>query len=590
MELSWRIAAVIGCVALALCVAFAVLWPHRSRPGELTPLANTARITKLPEYRRAQRRNAISVWSGIALLVVGFGAAVVATSRPTGLPSLDRRSEVAAPQDIMVCVGAPVSDAAVATTLQHFADSAREFRTERIGLTSANRRVVPLTRDYEYAAAEFTAYVRQVKRSDAKPFVAPVRYAEYVPNVDDLLALCMTGFPSATSTSATRRSLLYVGPDTPNGNHGQLFSGTRLRDLATANKIQVNALIVGGGDGDGTMSELVRDTGGRSHPAATDVQASLRDISSHPPQTDSTSRPAKPVETPDLALLVALLAVCGAAWWHHRGAGHTGWKTWRWAGFGAAALLLIAAAARPTIGTAVPPPQTVGAQDPNIFLVVDRSPSMAAPGPDGRSREAAVSADIAQVVDRYPNARFAVVGFASGPALEWPLSADVWSMKPVVTTAVTYPVPELASTDAGAASTVLRYQLLGAAQRYPDAKNLVYYFGAGARESATPPREFDLPAGLVAGGAVIGYGSDGTPTLRAVAQQIGVPYLQRAEAGVRADALTDVARPGQQPAGPAGSATELYWALTGPAAILLLIELFLTLRDAARTRLDRVRL
>ncbi|MGX9672626.1 hypothetical protein [Mycobacterium sp. HM-7] len=586
MELSWPIAAIIGCVALAACVAFAVLWPHRSQAGELRPLANTGRLTKLPEYLRAQRRNAISVWSAIALLVVGFGAAVVATARPSGLPSLDRQSEAAAPQDIMVCVGAPLSDAAVRTALQYFADSAREFRTERIGLTSANRRVIPLTRDYQYAAAEFVAYARQVKRSDPKPFVAPVRYAEYTPNIDDLLALCMTGFPSVTSTSPTRRSLIYVGPEAPNGNDGQLFSGARIRDLAATDKIQVNALIVG--DSAGTVSELVRGTGGRSHPAATDVVASLRDISSHPPQRDSASNSVRPIETPDIALLVALLAVCGAAWWRYRGPERAGWKTWHWAGFGLAALLLIAAATRPTIGTSVPPPQTAGALDPNVFLVVDRSANMAAPGPDGGARAAALSSDLAQLIDRYPNARFAVVGFASGPALEWPLSADVWSLKPIVTTSVTYPVQEMA--DAGAASTVLRYQLLSAAQQYPDAKNLVYYLGAGTPESTTPQREFDLPEHLVAGGAVIGYGSDGVSALRAVAQQIGVPYVERAGAGVPAEALTDVARPIQRPAAPADSGTELYWAFSGPAAILLLIELFLTLRAAARTRLDRVRL
>jgi hypothetical protein len=254
-----------------------------------------------------------------------------------------------------------------------------------------------------------------------------------------------------------------------------------------------------------------------------------------------------------------------------------------------AVLLLIAAVIRPTIGTTVPPPQTVGAFEPNIFLVVDRSSNMAAPGPDGRTRAAAASADIAQLIDRYPTARFAVVGFASGPALEWTLSADAWSLKPVVTTPVTYRTPELTDTDAGAASTVLRYQLLSAVQQYPDAKNLVYYLGAGTPESAIPQREFDLPDGVVAGGAVIGYGDDAVSTLRTVAQQIGVPYVQRTDAGLPADAFPDVVRPAQQPTGAAQSATELYWALSGLAAALLLIELFLALREAARTRLDRVR-
>lgn len=596
MELSWPIAAIIGCVALAACVAFAVLWPHRSQPGELRPLANTSRLTALPEYRRAQRRNAISVWSAIVLLVVSFGAAVVATARPTGLPTLEHRSEAAPPQDIMICVGAPVSDATVSATLRYFADAAREFRTERIGLTSANRRVVPLTRDYQYAAAEFTAYSHQIKSSDVKPFVAPVRYTDYSPNIDDLLALCMTGFPSAATTPSSprtatpRRSLIYVGPES-NSTVGQLFNGARLRDLAAAGKIQVNALIAGASAG--TVAELVHDTAGRSHPGATDVAASLRDIGSHPPRADSTSVAATPLETPDLALLTALLALCAAAWWRRRGTGRADWKTRRWAGwagFGLAAVLLIAAVTRPTIGGHAPPVQATDALEPNVFLVVDRSSNMTAPGPDGRSRAAAASSDIAQLIDRYPSARFAVVGFASDPSLEWPLSADVWSLKPVVTTPVTYSAPELTGIDAGAASTVLRYQLLSAVQQYPDAKNLVYYLGAGTSESPIPQREFDLPDGVVSGGAVIGYGSDGVPALRAVAQQIGVPYVPRAEAGIPAEALADVARPRGQPAGPTDTGTELYWTLSGLAAVLLLAELFLTLRDAARARLDRVRL
>ncbi|OBJ37899.1 hypothetical protein A5630_03415 [Mycolicibacterium mucogenicum] len=310
----------------------------------------------------------------------------------------------------------------------------------------------------------------------------------------------------------------------------------------------------------------------------------------HPPPANRTNVAAKPVETPDVALLVALLAAGGAAWWRRRSSEHAEWRTWRWAGFGMAALLLIAAATRPTIGATAPPPQTAGALEPNVFLVLDRSSNMAAPGPDGRSRAAEASADIAQLVDRYPTARFAVVGFASGPALEWPLSADAWSLKPVVTTPVTYPTPELSHVDAGAAGTVLRYQLLSAVQQYPDAKNLVYYLGAGTSESATPQREFDLPEGVVAGGAVIGYGDDAAPTLRTVAQQIGVPYVQRGEAGLPDTALTDVARPVPQAAGSAYRGTELYWALSGLAAALLLVELFVTLREAARTRLDRVRL
>ena len=313
MGLTWWAAVITGCVALAACVAFALLWPHRNRPGALIPLANTSRLTRLPEYRRARRRHTITVWSAIVLVLVGFCGAVLATARPTGLPSLARRSDAAGPQDIMVCVGAPVTDATVSKALQFFADSVREFRTERIGLTSANRRVIPLTRDYQYAAAQFIAYAHEQRRNDAEPFVAPVSYTDYVPGVDDLLALCMTGFPAFTTKSTQPRSLVYVGPDTSAQSDAPMFSGSRLRDLAAAGGIQVNAL--GVGTGSGSVDALVRDTGGRSYPADADVTAALRDVRSHPPRANTRSVTTNPAETPDVALLTALLLVAIWSGW-----------------------------------------------------------------------------------------------------------------------------------------------------------------------------------------------------------------------------------------------------------------------------------
>ncbi|MCV7069125.1 hypothetical protein H7H51_31500, partial [Mycolicibacterium farcinogenes] len=44
-----------------------------------------------------------------------FGSAVVVTARPTGMPSWTRTTQVATPEDIMVCVGGPVTDPAVST-------------------------------------------------------------------------------------------------------------------------------------------------------------------------------------------------------------------------------------------------------------------------------------------------------------------------------------------------------------------------------------------------------------------------------------------------------------------------------------------
>jgi Ca-activated chloride channel family protein len=279
---------------------------------------------------------------------------------------------------------------------------------------------------------------------------------------------------------------------------------------------------------------------------------------------------------------------------------------WRWSGLTLAALLLLVAAARPVIGRDEQATVRVaGDGDPNVFLVVDRSADMRVEDlAGGRVRMAGARDDIAALIDRYPDARFAVIAFASRPSLDWPLSADTWSLRPVTSAMTPYSsAPDaVLQTNVGAAGNVLRYQLIGARQQYPRAQNLVFYLGAGATETQVPQRQFELPEGAVDGGAVLGYGSaeggpiPGTdvarsavdePALRGVADQIGVPYVPRDGATPLARVLGDqgtAIAPPPPVAAPAGR-TELYWAPAIGAAILILIELYLVLREFRRTRL-----
>ena len=216
-----------------------------------------------------------------------------------------------------------------------------------------------------------------------------------------------------------------------------------------------------------------------------------------------------------------------------------------------------------------------------------------------RSRMAAARADVAAVIDRYPGARFAVIGFASRAALERPLSPDVWSLRPVMSVEMPYASSpdDVQLGNAAAAGNLLRYQLIGAVQQYPLARNLVFYFGAGAAESRSPQGQFNLPDRAVDGGAVLGYGTAAAideQKLRAVSEQIGVPYVHRDAPGERSDgedtSPLDAALPTIDPttlgatvAPPAR--TELYWAFAIGAAVLLLVELYLVMREFRRTRM-----
>ncbi|MED5815856.1 hypothetical protein VST63_26145 [Mycolicibacterium sp. 050232] len=314
MDLIWWAVAIVGCLALAGCVGLVLLSKQTVDKDEFMPLANTRRLTRLPEYVRAARRRTVSAAVAMVLLTVAFAASTLIAARPTGLPSWGRTNQVATPEDIMVCVGGPLTDSAVGTTLRYFADRVGSFGIDRIGLTSANRRVVPLTRDYQYAAAQFAAFGQ---REGSRPFVAPVSYVDYATSVEDVLAMCLTGFPSFSEPSAQRRSMIYVGPESLDrpGDVAPLFGTDRLRDLAVTAGVQVNAITPGSGDG--PASELTRSTGGRWFSDAADVDAHLGEIRQHPPQAGSTGESAdvRSAETPGVPVLLALLAMAVLWWW-----------------------------------------------------------------------------------------------------------------------------------------------------------------------------------------------------------------------------------------------------------------------------------
>ncbi|BBW99707.1 peptidase [Mycolicibacterium moriokaense] len=301
------------------------------------------------------------------------------------------------------------------------------------------------------------------------------------------------------------------------------------------------------------------------------------------------------------AVLVAAQFIALRRW---RASGRSRTMLWRWLLVTFAALLLVFAAMRVVITEGdESAPRSAGDTEPTVFLVVDRSPNMAVEDIDGHSRMELARDDIEALIDRYPRARFAVIGFSSAPSLEWPLSADTWSLRPIAQTIDLYAYRQdgVTQTNAGAASTVLRYQLISAVQQYPRATTLVFYLGAGAPESSLPAREFALPADSVDGGAVLGYGTSAggripgsdiarSPvdevTLRTVADQLGVPYIARSGGALPTAELPEAGGATEPTAvvASAGSHTETYWLPALGAAVLILIELYLVLRDVRRSR------
>jgi hypothetical protein len=310
MDLRWWAVVIVACVALAAGIVVAVWRPVDTDARHFRPLANADRLTSLPGYVRAVRRRALTTAATLGLLTAVFVCALIAGARPTGLPTAAQDVESGQPEDIMVCAGAPASDAAVAATMRYFAGHATTLGTQRIGLTVPNRRVIPLTRDHQFASARFGEAAASGEPSDLAP---AVRYADYAQSVSDLLALCLTGFPEFEEPSAQRRSVIYVGPGdlrSADDPRPALFDADRLRTMAQAAGAQVNVLVTGpGGD---ELEALARDTGGRSFDAQSDVAGRLAEIRSNPPpptpDVATTVRAAAP-DSPDIPLAVAVLAV-----------------------------------------------------------------------------------------------------------------------------------------------------------------------------------------------------------------------------------------------------------------------------------------
>ncbi len=280
MELTWWPVAIAGSGLLILVLALAALLPTQKPQGR-RPLANTTRLTRLPEYRAVVRSQTRATAAVLALLTLLFGATLLASARPIG--SLWQADDSTPREDIMLCVGQPVTDAATGDFLSYFARTTTTYGTERIGLTSPNHRVVPLTRDYQFAAGRFGDYA-QASRAQAEAdagtlppaesvalrtrtdaFATPVDYDDYAPTVADVLALCLTGFPDFQTKGGTRRSLIYLGPGAlraPEDSRPSLFTDAQVTEMAQRAGVQINAVATPGRE-TGALATITGVTGGQ---------------------------------------------------------------------------------------------------------------------------------------------------------------------------------------------------------------------------------------------------------------------------------------------------------------------------------------
>lgn len=200
-----------------------------------------------------------------------------------------------------------------------------------------------------------------------------------------------------------------------------------------------------------------------------------------------------------------------------------------------------------------------------LFFVVDRTGSMAAQdwGAAGQTRLDGVRHDLVDLTRALPGARCSIIAFDSGATRQLPLTTDaraVQSWAQTLHQEVTYySTGSLTDRPLDA----LRAALEAARQTRPQDTRLVFFLSDGEQTAGGTPRSYAELAPLVDGGAVLGYGTaeggrmreytnldedaenpawiedweTGEPavsrideaTLRATAEQLGVPYAHRTD-------------------------------------------------------------
>ena len=132
MDLKWWPITAAGVLTLVLVVLVAVILPLPTVARILRPLAHVSRLTELPEYARVARARFLALVITAVLLGILFLAAITA-GRPVGFSSATRNFEKLHPEDIMICVGEPVTDAATAGLLNYFTQQMNPSRRSGSG-------------------------------------------------------------------------------------------------------------------------------------------------------------------------------------------------------------------------------------------------------------------------------------------------------------------------------------------------------------------------------------------------------------------------------------------------------------------------
>ena len=633
----------------AAAVAWAV-WAglrQTGKPGaRRRPVAHADRLTALPEYQAALRRHRRWLLLAGAACALLLASTAVAAARPVDVATTRPEQHN---RDIMLCLDASGSmSSADAAVVDVFSGLARQFNGERIGLTifdSSAIQVFPLTDDYAYAQEQL-----QLAKDafDGKPgssgFLDGTWSGRGSSLIGDGLASCLNSFQGSAGAGGTApqrsRSVVLATDNFLSGT--PIMTLDQAAQLAKDRSVRVYALNPGdvdygtAADQPGARLRSAAESTGGSYYALDNPEA-IAGIVAGVEKTETAAIQGAPravvTEVPGVPLAAAVLSalvLCAALWQVQPppGRGRQGTPPRRpqpgrraWLRRTAVVVLLGAAALRPGL-----PGGTVQAAstDLNVFFVVDTTTSMVAEDYAGATpRLEGVRKDIKAIAEKLPGARFSVITFDTTAHVRMPLSTDTLALETITDVLEPQVTAYAKGSSITAARQVLAERLAAARDSHPGRPRLVFYLGDGEQTSGKEPEAMAFDAGLVAGGAVLGYGTaeggrmkentgldpnDGTGggtgagthsgyvqdnragdarsvidegRLRTIASQLGVPYVHR-DAGASTADMMQQAHPGKAEHsdgdGSVAARTELYWILAAGAFLLALPEAVAVLR------------
>ena len=183
---------------------------------------------------------------------------------------------------------------------------------------------------------------------------------------------------------------------------------------------------------------------------------------------------------------------------------------WRWFGVTFAALLLVWQPLGLCSWSRMNPPTRIaGDAEPNVFLIVDRSPDMAVRDLEGRTRMEVARNDLETLIDRYPRCAVRRHRVRQGPFAG--LAALGGYVEPATGPGHHRPVRLQPGCRHADQCRCREHCAAVSVDQCGSAVSAGHDTGllprCRARESLLPAREFVPPAGSVDGGAVLGYGT-----------------------------------------------------------------------------------